>query len=99
MARGLAQAGARVLLNGRDPAQLEKATGQLCDEGLDVTAAAFDVTDLDAAARVLASAAERGGPLDVLVNNVGQRDRRGLDALEPAELARLLEVDLCRRSA
>lgn len=94
MARGLAQAGARVLLNGRDPAHLEKAAGQLRGEGLDVMAAAFDVTDLDAAARVLASAAARGGPLDVLVNNVGQRDRRGLDALEPAELARLLDVDL-----
>jgi gluconate 5-dehydrogenase len=50
MARGLAGAGAEVIVNGRDPAALGLAAAHLRDEGLRVTAAAFDVTDRDAAA-------------------------------------------------
>jgi gluconate 5-dehydrogenase len=49
MARGLAQAGARVVLNGRDQATLNRAATQLRADGLDIDARAFDVTDHDAA--------------------------------------------------
>ena len=45
MARGLAGAGARVVLNGRDAGTLDAAAARLRDEGLNVTAAAFDVTE------------------------------------------------------
>ena len=45
IARGLAQAGARVVLNGRDPARLAQAEAQLRGEGLDVLARGFDVTE------------------------------------------------------
>ena len=44
MARGLAGAGARVVLNGRDPATLDAAAASLRGEGLDVGAASFDAT-------------------------------------------------------
>jgi gluconate 5-dehydrogenase len=88
MARGLAGAGAHVVLNGRDPATLEPAVAGLRDEGLDASAAAFDVTDQDAARRALLGL----DPIDVLVNNVGHRDRRGLDALTPDDLTRMLNV-------
>jgi gluconate 5-dehydrogenase len=64
MARGLAQAGARVLLNGRDPDVLEQAVAGLRGHGLAAEAVAFDVTDHDAASRALAGA----GPFDVLIN-------------------------------
>jgi len=66
MARGLAVAGAEVIVNGRDPAALGRAAADLRDEGLDVTAAAFDVTDRDAARQAVADL----GVLDILVNNV-----------------------------
>jgi gluconate 5-dehydrogenase len=90
MARGLARAGARVVLNGRDAGTLDAAAARLRDEGLNVTAAAFDVTDQDMAGESVAAL----GPVDVLVNNVGHRDRRGVDALAPEDLARLLDVHL-----
>ncbi|MFB9661454.1 SDR family oxidoreductase [Glycomyces mayteni] len=90
MARSLAAAGARVAVNGRDPATVEPVVAGLRDEGLDVVAAPFDVTDQDAAGRAL----DRLGPVDVLVNNVGHRDRRGLDEVTPAELARMIDVHL-----
>lgn len=88
MAHGMARAGARVVLNGRDPAALEEAVARLCDEGLDVTGAAFDVTDLDAANDAVTAL----GDIDILVNNVGHRDRRGVDALTPEDLTRMLDV-------
>jgi gluconate 5-dehydrogenase len=90
MARGLAAAGARVVLNGRDPATLDATAARLADEGFDVTAAAFDVTDRDAALETVAAL----GTVDILVNNAGQRDRRGIDQLEPSSLARMLDVHL-----
>ncbi len=90
MARGLGAAGARVFLNGRDPAVLGTIAARLRAEGLDIGVAAFDVTDLDAARDAVTAL----GAIDILVNNVGQRDRRGVDALAPADLARLLDVNL-----
>jgi gluconate 5-dehydrogenase len=90
MARGLAQAGARVVLNGRDPATLDRAATQLRADGLDVGASAFDVTDHTAARDAVAEI----GPVDVLVNNVGHRDRRGVDELAPPDMARMLDVHL-----
>jgi gluconate 5-dehydrogenase len=90
MARGLAREGARVVLNGRDPAALGDAVTRLSAEGLDVTAAAFDVTDLDAARQAVAAL----GLIDILVNNVGHRDRRGVAELAPADLSRMLDVHL-----
>jgi gluconate 5-dehydrogenase len=92
MARGLAAAGAAVVINGRDPDTLARAATALRGDGLDVGQAAFDVTDHDAA-RQAARAAAPGG-IDILVNNVGQRDRRGVDELAPPDLARLLDAHL-----
>ena len=90
MARGLASEGARVILNGRDPAALGDAVTRLSAEGLDVTAAAFDVTDRDATREAIAAL----GLIDILVNNVGHRDRRGVEDLAPADLSRMLDVHL-----
>ncbi|MFG2371340.1 SDR family oxidoreductase [Streptomyces sp. NPDC048504] len=90
MARGLARAGARVLVNGRDPATAAATVAALRDDGLDASAAVFDVTDRAAAREAMGGL----GDIDVLVNNVGHRDRRGLDAMTPDELAHMLDVHL-----
>jgi gluconate 5-dehydrogenase len=90
MARGLASAGARVVLNGRDPAALVEAAARLKDDGLEITCAAFDVTDRTGAQESVAAL----GDLDILVNNVGHRDRRGFEVLESADLMRMLDVHL-----
>lgn len=90
MARGLARAGATVVINGRDAAALEAVAAGLRDDGLDVGSAAFDVTELEAARAAVTGL----GPIDILVNNVGHRDRRGVDTLTPADLERMLSVHL-----
>jgi len=94
MAKGLAEAGASVFINGRDAAQLRRRARELTAAGLQAAPLAFDITDKTATARGLARLVRQAGKLDILVNNVGQRDRRPLDALAPEDFARLLEVDL-----
>lgn len=90
MARGLAEAGARVILNGREPATLEAAVAGMRDQGLDAHGAPFDVTRRDAAQQAIAGL----GDIDILVNNVGRRDRRGFDAMSPEEFGAMLNGHL-----
>lgn len=90
MARGLAEVGADVVLNGRHSSGVDDAVARLRGEGLEVDGVVFDVTDLDATQEAVGSL----GPIDVLVNNVGQRDRRGLEELPPADFAQLLGAHL-----
>ncbi len=47
LAKGLAGAGAEVILNGRNAARLAEAVSRLRDEGATVHAASFDVTSAD----------------------------------------------------
>jgi gluconate 5-dehydrogenase len=91
MACGLARADARVVLNGRDPGRLSEAATKLRATGAEVETSAFDVTDAADVARALTALAR---PVDILVNNVGQRDRRGLDHMTPGDLSALLDADL-----
>lgn len=89
IARALAGAGALVVLNGRDTGRLEEAAARI--DG-DVAIAAFDVAAPDAEQQV-AAVAERHG-LDILVNNVGQRDRRPLDAFDREAIRALTDANL-----
>ena len=76
LARGLAQAGALVVLNGRDAAKLDAAAAVLKAEGLKAFVAAFDVTDRAAVIAGVEHIETFIGPIDILVNNAGIQ-RRG----------------------
>ena len=76
LARGLAQAGARVVLNGRNADKLAQAHAMLSGEGLPVHVQAFDVTRRDEVDAAVAAIESSLGPIDVLVNNAGMT-RRG----------------------
>jgi gluconate 5-dehydrogenase len=90
MAKGLAAAGATVVLNGRDHERLDAAARTIGEAGGVARTMAFDVTDLAA----VDAAFEHIGALDILVNNVGLRDRRQLFEVDLASVRRLLEADL-----
>jgi len=78
LARGLGQAGASLVLNGRDRAKLETTAQQLRTEGLAVHIRSFDVTD-DIAVKLNVDAIENDiGPIDILVNNAGIQRRAPL---------------------
>ncbi|MFF2536072.1 SDR family NAD(P)-dependent oxidoreductase [Streptomyces cyaneofuscatus] len=69
-------AGHRVLATARDPRTLDDLVAAHGDR---VRAARLDVTDADAAERVVREAVEAFGRLDVVVNNAGQGDRAALE--------------------
>ncbi|MBS7544421.1 SDR family oxidoreductase [Ancylobacter oerskovii] len=95
MAKALARAGARVAINGRDPGRLAAAAQAIAAGcGHEVETLAFDVADHAAASAAMAALQARHGRLDILVNNVGARDRRSLQDFTPAEAERLLATDL-----
>ena len=97
IARGLAQQGATVWMNGRDAAALARAAARLRDElpGAQLHTLPFDVTDTDAMPAALHTLAQiTGGTLHILVNNAGPRDRRAVDDFALADVRRLLEAHL-----
>ena len=76
IARGLGEAGATVVVNGRKAEALDAAVRTLTDAGVRASKCVFDVTD-GAAVRAGVAAIEREhGRLDILVNNAGIQ-RRG----------------------
>jgi gluconate 5-dehydrogenase len=89
LARGLAEAGASVLLNGRDLEKLAAAAAEIPGAGT----LAFDVTD-HAAAAAAVDAAEAEGPIDILVNNAGLQHRAALDEFPPEDFQRLLDTNI-----
>jgi len=94
IAKAMAGAGAHVVLNGRDRGRLDMAVAAIAEIGGMVSAAAFDVADAAALRGALADIDKRCGRLDIVVGNVGQRDRRSLAECGDADLHKLIEVDL-----
>ncbi|TMG86967.1 MAG: glucose 1-dehydrogenase [Betaproteobacteria bacterium] len=93
IARGLADAGARVIVNGRDRARLDAAAEALARDGLEIDTAPFDVTKSDAVAASIA-ALERDGPIDILVNNAAINRRSALDTFSDADWRALMAANL-----
>ena len=94
IAKALAQAGAHVFLNGRRRETLETQVSAIRAAGRSAEALAFDVTDTGAAEKAFAMIEACGGGLDILINNVGRRDRRSLFEFDLADMRRLMEADL-----
>jgi gluconate 5-dehydrogenase len=94
MARGLAQAGATVVLNARNAARLHDAAGALRAEGLKAHAKAFDVTDSAAVDAAVAAIEAEVGPIDILVNNAGTTKRAALPDISDADWRAVLQTNL-----
>jgi gluconate 5-dehydrogenase len=94
IARALAEAGAHVVLTGRTPATLDEAVAKITVAGGSASATAFDIADRPAQRAALADIERRHGRLDVLVNNVGARDRRPLADLNDEAIDELILTDL-----
>jgi gluconate 5-dehydrogenase len=83
MTRALAQAGAHVIVNGRDAAALDSFAGDLRSQGFSVEAAPFDAHDT-AKIRAFFGGLKR---LDVLVNNIGLMLGKSFSQLAPEDFA------------
>jgi gluconate 5-dehydrogenase len=94
MAEGLAEAGATVVLNGRDAATLEARAGELRARGFAAATAAFDVSDEAAARAGIDAVARAHGALDVLVANAGIHHARPLPEWTLADWRRVMATNL-----
>jgi len=79
LARGLAQAGAEVILNDIDKDRLAAAAKKLQGEGATVYELGFDVTDADLAKSAVDDFEATTGPIDILINNAGMQFRAPLE--------------------
>jgi len=93
IARGLAQAGARVVINGRNRAKLDAAAAQLAAEGRLASVAAFDVTDEAAVNAGMADIERVAGQVDILVNNAAVNIRKPFDQYTLAEWRALQQAN------
>ena len=94
LARGLAAAGAEVVLNARNEDKLDAAAATLRAGGARVHAVAFDVTDAAAVARGVARIESEVGPIAILVNNAGMQRRAPLEEFSEADWHTLMKTNV-----
>jgi gluconate 5-dehydrogenase len=94
LARGLGQAGARVVLNGRSQTALDEAAVTLRSEGLAIETAAFDASDSAAVAAGVDSIEREVGPIDILINNAGMQFRSPLEEFPHEKWCALMRTNI-----
>jgi NADP-dependent 3-hydroxy acid dehydrogenase YdfG len=93
-ARLLASKGAKVLLGARRTDRLEKIVAEIRSGGGTAECRTLDVTSLDDMKAFAAFAAEKLGPIDVLINNAGIMPLSPLHELKIDEWNRMIDVNI-----
>lgn len=96
IAAGLAEAGAALVLHGRDPDRLEATRADFAARFGEerITAAAFDVIDAEAVAAGIHRIEADAPPIDVLINNAGVQHREPLLDIALADWDRVIATNL-----
>ncbi len=94
LARGLAEAGAEVVLNGRDTVKLTAAAEALRAEGHTVHELPFDATEHDAVRAAIDGFEAEAGAIDILVNNAGMQHRTELQDFAADVFEKLLQTNI-----
>ncbi|HYZ34549.1 MAG TPA: glucose 1-dehydrogenase [Crenalkalicoccus sp.] len=94
LARGLAKAGAAVMIAGRDAAKNAEAVRELTGLGVQAASVAADITDPESVEAMVARTAERFGRLDILVNNAGTNIRARPEATRVEDWHTVLDTNL-----
>ncbi len=95
-AKALADAGADLVITARSADRLENTRGIIEGTGRKCLVVPADVTDYAQVANLMKQAFDHYGHLDVLVNNAGVSDPRGLrsEHSEPETFAQIVQTDL-----
>ncbi|BAI74694.1 gluconate 5-dehydrogenase (plasmid) [Azospirillum sp. B510] len=94
LARGLAAAGAEIILNDIEESRVATAAEELRGAGHRTGYSVFDVTAHQDAADAVARVEETVGPIDILVNNAGIQRRAPLEEFKPEDWDAILKVNL-----
>ena len=94
IAKGLANAGAKVVFNDIKQELVDKGVEAYKAEGIDAKGYVCDVTDEDAVNAMVAKIEEEVGVIDILVNNAGIIKRIPMHEMSAAEFRQVIDVDL-----
>ena len=94
LARALGQAGAHVVINGRNAQKVSAAAQTLKDEGLTVSESVFDVTNAKSVSEAVQQIETQVGAIDILVNNAGMQIRDPLHEYKDEDWHTLMRTNL-----
>ncbi len=94
LARALGQAGAHVVINGRNAQKVSAAAQTLKDEGLTVSESVFDVTNAKSVSEAVQQIETQVGAIDILVNNAGMQIRGPLHEYKDEDWHTLMRTNL-----
>ena len=94
IARGLATAGAAIVLNDIDADRLAGAVAALRAEGTEADGVKFNVSQPDEVGPALAELIARVGPIDILFNNAGIHRYAALVDMELSRWQEVIDVNL-----
>ena len=95
MARGLAEAGADIVIASRHEEELQSALGEiLAGTGRKGHYVVTDVSKRDDVKKLAREAIAKMGKIDILVNNAGMNAPQAIDAITDETWDRVLEVNL-----
>ncbi|MBO7711323.1 MAG: SDR family NAD(P)-dependent oxidoreductase, partial [Lachnospiraceae bacterium] len=75
IARGMYDAGARIVLGDISQAALDRAVETMKAEGIEAAAYAFDISNEEQVTEAVERMEKEVGPIDILVNNAGIHKR------------------------
>jgi 3-oxoacyl-[acyl-carrier protein] reductase len=94
-AQALAEAGATVVITGRDETRVKAVAAELSETtGAPVTGAAFDVTDFDAVGAAFKAIVQQHGRIDALIANAGVMDGAPIGMMKPDLIDRMLATNV-----
>jgi 2-deoxy-D-gluconate 3-dehydrogenase len=94
MARGLAAAGAAIVVSGRNAEKSRRAVAELGKLGAEAVAIEADVADEAAVNALIRGTVDRLGRLDILINNAGMNIRKPVQELTLVEWRQVLDTNL-----
>jgi len=94
MAKGLAMAGAELIINGHSEERMDKAIAEYKQHGFNVHRAIFNVTDDKEVKASIDKIEKEIGPIDILVNNAGIIKRIPILEMEVEDFREVINVDL-----
>lgn len=94
IARGLAEAGAALVINARKQEKLDEALKYFGQAGLTAVGALFDITDALQIKAGISDIETHHGPIDILVNNAGIIRRAPAESLEEKDWHDVILTDL-----
>jgi 2-dehydro-3-deoxy-D-gluconate 5-dehydrogenase len=94
MARGMAGAGANIMIAGRNTEKSKAAAAELAKLGVKTAVVALEAADENSCKAVVDKTVKEFGRLDILVNNAGMNIRKQPEQYSMAEWRQILSVNL-----